>query len=291
MVLHRETLPYEIRRTACELYAGKTGFTQEEMKALFTEEIRKTVEPPSYPPDEANFWVSLGVVMTHMQFEQQLQPDPFRTRAEAFEYWLSLLPLWKQKELLLELCRKSDFPMSRGHPSLQRRNQLTAMLTNFAIGSHVSSVLQRLGSIYVMNTWQKAIARCADGDPQGAITIARTLLESTSKHILDARGISYNENAELPKLYSLVAQELKIAPNRQSEQALRQIFGGCHSVIDGLASLRNQLSDAHGKGRANMEPSPYLAALAVNLAGAVAIFLVQVWEADPRSYNGRVLGH
>ncbi len=284
-MLQQRLLPYEIRRTACEMYAGTTGFTQEEMKAFFTEEIRKTSEPPSYPPEGASFWVSLFVAMEHMQFEQKLRPDTFRTRAEAFEYWLSLLPLWKQKELLLELCRKPGFPM-RKKPSSQQRTHLEAMLTNFAINPHVLSALQELNSTYIMNTWLKTIARCGDGDPQGAITAARTLLESICKHILDACGSSYDEKDDLPKLSFLVTQELKIAPNQQSEQTLKRVFGGCHSVIEGLGTLRNQLSDAHGKGKANIEPSPYLAALAVNLAGAVAIFLVQVWEADPRSYNG-----
>src|SRR6266571_919006 len=278
MFLYRAPLPYEIRKTACELFAGRTGFTQEEMKAFFTEEIHKVVPYPSSVYDERGFWSSLGIMMARMEYDQKLHPNPFPTRAKAFEYWLSLLPLWRQKELLLELCRKPNFPMGRGKPSQQRRNELAAMLNSFVIDPRVSSALQKLDSASIMKDWEKAIGRCAS-DPQGAITAARTLLESTCKHILEACGRSYDEKkTDLPKLYSLLAQELGIAPNQQIEPVLKQIFGGCQSVVEGIGALRNQLSDAHGKGKGSAVPTLYLAELAVNLAGALAMFIEQTWE-------------
>ena len=281
MVLHQEELPYEIRKMASELFAGKQGFTQEEMKAFFTEEIRKVVSPPVML-DANGFWDRLANVTTRMQFEQKLHHDPFPTHKKAFEYWLSLLPLWRQRELLLELCRKPNFPMGRGKPPLSRRSELAELLTSFVIDPHVSQALQRLDSVYVMTTWVKAMDRCGS-DPQGAITVARTLLESVCKHLLDACGSSYNGKDDLPKLYSLLANELKIAPNQQSEQALKRIFGSCQSIVDAVGTLRNQLGDAHGQGKADMELTSYLATFTVNLAGTVAMFLVHAWEADQRA--------
>ncbi len=280
MVLHREELPYEIRKMASELFAGKKGFTQEEMKALFTEEIQKVVSPPLVL-NESGFWDRLGNAMVRMQFDQKLRPDPFPTLKKTFEYWLSLLPLWRQKELLLELCRKPNFPMGRGKPPVSGRKELAALLNSFVIDPHVSQALQKLDSATIMNTWVKAMDRC-DGDPQGAITMARTLLESVCKHLLDVCGSSYDRKDDLPKLYFLLAKELNIAPNQQSELALKMIFGGCQSVVEGVGTLRNQLGDAHGQGKVSMELSPYLAIFAVNLAGTVAMFLMQAWESDQR---------
>jgi hypothetical protein len=43
----------------------------------------------------------------------------------------------------------------------------------------------------LMDTWEKALQLRAT-DPDGAITSARTLLESTFKHVLDEKGISYS---------------------------------------------------------------------------------------------------
>lgn len=284
MTLYHKTLPYEIRKTACELFAGRTGFTQDEMKDFFTEEIRKAIPSPPYPPDGSGFWASFNYMMEHIAYDQKLRPGAQRTRAAAFEYWLSLLPLQRQKEILLELCRKPDFPMKR-KPSSQRRKQLEVILTEFALDAPVSAALQRLDSTFILQTWEKAMDRCED-DPQGAFTAMRTLLESVCKHLLDMLSIAYGEHDELPRLYFLLAQALQIAPNQQSDPALRQIFGGCNSVVNGLGALRNQLGDAHGQGRTGIVPASYHAKFAVNLAGAVAIFLMQVWEADPRSYNG-----
>jgi hypothetical protein len=94
------------------------------------------------------------------------------------------------------------------------------------------------------------------------------------KHILDDASISYDEGIELPKLYKLTAKQLRLAPEQHSEEVFKQILGGCASVVDGLGALRNRLSDAHGRGRAPAKPAARHAELAVNLAGALCMFLV-----------------
>jgi hypothetical protein len=58
----------------------------------------------------------------------------------------------------------------------------------------------------------------------------------------------------------------------------KQILGGCTAVVEGLGSLRNRLSDSHGKGKAPVKPATRHAELAVNLAGATATFLVATWK-------------
>jgi hypothetical protein len=59
---------------------------------------------------------------------------------------------------------------------------------------------------------------------------------------------------------------------RDSEQAFKQILGGCDSVVAGLGS-RNKAGDAHGSRRRIYRPAPRHATLAVNLAGVSALFL------------------
>jgi hypothetical protein len=115
-------------------------------------------------------------------------------------------------------------------------------------------------------------------DPQGAITLAGTLLESVCKHILDDRGVVYENDGDLPGLYKLVAK-LNLSPSQHSEAVFRQILGGCTAVVEGLGALRNRLSDAHGQGKRPVKPAPRHAELAVNLAGAVALFLVATHQA------------
>ena len=142
----------------------------------------------------------------------------------------------------------------------------------------VSTALEAFDSAHVQAAWSKALDRRAS-DPEGAITMARTLLESVCKHILDESGASYDDSPDINKLYRQTAEMLNIAPSQHTEQVFKQILGGCTAVVEGLGSLRNRLSDSHGKGKVGVKPAPRHAELAVNLAGALAIYLLATWEA------------
>jgi hypothetical protein len=146
----------------------------------------------------------------------------------------------------------------------------------------ISATVARISSSYVQETWQKALERRAT-DPEGAITAARTLLESVCKHILDGAGATYDDSTDLPKLYGLTSRYLNLSPSQHTEQLFKQILGGCQTVVEGLGALRNRHSDAHGKGAAGARPASRHAELAVNLAGTMATFLLQTWESRKNS--------
>jgi adenylate kinase family enzyme len=140
-----------------------------------------------------------------------------------------------------------------------------------------TEVLTRVDSEHVKLAWKRALERRTN-DPEGAITAARALLESTCKFILDETRMAYDENADLPALYGQVATLLKLAPAQHSEHAFKRILGGVFSVVEGLGALRNCLGDAHGKGKRSIRAGPRHAELAVNLAGGTATFLIATWE-------------
>jgi hypothetical protein len=118
-----------------------------------------------------------------------------------------------------------------------------------------------------------------DSDPEGAITVARTLLEEVCKHILDDLQISYDANDDLSSIYRATSKALNTSPDQHTQQEFRQILGGAANVVYGLGTLRNAHSDAHGHGRAAAKPLPRHAGFAVNLAGATALFLVETYHA------------
>jgi hypothetical protein len=142
---------------------------------------------------------------------------------------------------------------------------------------YVSDVLSKFDSENVHAVWQKALERRKE-DPEGAITSARTLLETVCKHILDQAGVQYEDDADLPKLYKTAASQLNLAPSQHTETIFKQILGGCTAVVEGLGALRNKLSDSHGKGPKGAKPDTRHAELAVNLAGTMATFLIETWE-------------
>ncbi len=130
---------------------------------------------------------------------------------------------------------------------------------------------------HIHSQWQKAVAR-KDKDPDGAITAARTLIESVLKYILDKQNIEYGNNIELSELYKKVAKELNMAPEQHQEQIFKQILGGANGIISGLGALRNKLGDAHGTTLKTIKPLSRHSELAVNLAGSMSIFIYRTFK-------------
>lgn len=149
----------------------------------------------------------------------------------------------------------------------------------------VEDKFNEFDSEYIKSTWNRAIERI-DDDPEGAITLSRTLLESVLKHIADELGLEYSKNIDLHDLYKLVVEQLNLSPNQHSEKIFRQILGGCSAVVSGLGCLRNDLGDAHGKGRVQYRPLPRHAELAVNLSGSVCLFLLDTYDCN--MVNGKL---
>jgi hypothetical protein len=140
----------------------------------------------------------------------------------------------------------------------------------------VSEVLETFDPEGVHTVWSKALDR-RHADPEGAITVARTLLETVCKRILDAMSVQYTGKEDLPKLYALAAKSLNLAPDQHTEEPIKAILGGAMNLVNGIGTLRNRLSDSHGRGGKPIKPSPRHASLAVNTAGAVATFLVETY--------------
>ncbi|MCY2562315.1 abortive infection family protein [Klebsiella pneumoniae] len=142
----------------------------------------------------------------------------------------------------------------------------------------ITDALKSFNADGVHAVWTKALERRLS-DPDGAITSARTLLETVCKHILDDMNVSYNnKNIEMSELYKLVSKELNLSSDQHAESIFKQILGGCSAVVNGLGTLRNRLGDAHGKNRAAVKPSARHAELAVNLSGSMALFLISTWQ-------------
>lgn len=148
----------------------------------------------------------------------------------------------------------------------------------------VTQAIKKFDAAHIQAAWHKALER-RNTDPAGAITSARTLMESVCKHILDASGTPYDDSPDMNKLYRQTAERLNIAPTQHTELVFKQILGGCTSVVEGLGALRNRLSDSHGVGKAGVKPAPRHAELAVNLAGAMAMFLLATWDARSDDSN------
>jgi len=161
--------------------------------------------------------------------------------------------------------------------SFEKILSLLEQESNNPLDDVVSITISENADVYIREQWDKALERRAT-DPEGAITTARTLVETICKYILDNLSIQYEDNIELPKLYNITANQLNLAPQNHHEEIFKQILGGCQSVVNGLGSLRNKVGDAHGKGLRHVKPHERHAKLAVNLAGTLSSFLIETFN-------------
>ncbi|WP_171530291.1 abortive infection family protein, partial [Acinetobacter defluvii] len=93
-------------------------------------------------------------------------------------------------------------------------------------------------------------------------------------------------DGDLVKIFNRVRKLLNLDPSRQDiSDSLKQVLSGLSNIINGLATMRNKMSDAHG---VTYKPSRHHAKLAVNSAKTLADFLF-----DTMSYqieNGHLKG-
>lgn len=192
----------------------------------------------------------------------KLLPDWIKTKRTIDQFWLFI----KNKYDNYEERRKFLW------------NEFTPLL-NYLEQKSTSPIESSIvfDEAHIHDQWQKALER-KQTEPEGAITSARTLIECVLKYILDELEVEYNDGADLPDLYKVVAKTLNLAPELHQEQIFKQILGGASSIISGLGALRNKLGDAHGKSKVSVKPSERHSELAVNLAGSMAIFLFKTFK-------------
>ena len=145
-------------------------------------------------------------------------------------------------------------------------------------------MLSTVDSAHIRNSWTKALARSKD-DPDGAITSARTLIESTCKYILDIHNEKYSRTDDLPKLYKKTITCLDLSPTPESDSIFKEILGSSRSIVSSIGALRNRLGDAHGRGHKIIQVDERHAKLAVELAGAMTTYLIETHEAEIKRKN------
>jgi hypothetical protein len=199
------------------------------------------------------------------------------SRWQIFQRAMDSLDENAQRLVLYELLDREWPNLDTG--DLDKLRQRLASGTRHT-ASQLGERLERLDWAAVDRAWKDAI-ELVDRNPEGAIRAARTFVESVCKHVCDERGEPYPEGGDLSRLYKAAARSLGVAPDQHSEKVIKQILSGAATVVDGLASLRNSMSDAHGRGKSGSRPGPRHARLAVNMAFGLATFLVDTHVEKP----------
>lgn len=188
-------------------------------------------------------------------------PEAVRVCRSLEHFWEFIKPKYGTYAERREYLRREFEPLL---------SHLEGMSTN-PVDDLLDDVLEDFSAEAVQKLWEKAI-ESRERDPEAAITLARSLIESVCKHILDEAGEEYGSGDQL---YRRATALMNLAPDQQSEQSFKQLLGACNSIVGSLNVIRNRFGDAHGRSSSDTEPSPRHAELAVNVAGSLAMFLVK----------------
>jgi hypothetical protein len=148
---------------------------------------------------------------------------------------------------------------------------------DFGAVSHFDEILAVIHS--GSDLANKAVSQI-NADPAAAITAARSLVEATVKWVL------HDANTESPtvsppaKLFKQCLPHIGVATGQTvRETGMGQMLLGMETALHGVAKMRDELSDAHGRRPGSVSPSRRHARLAVGLALTISCFLVEAREA------------
>lgn len=125
----------------------------------------------------------------------------------------------------------------------------------------------------------RRLERIGDSEPGEAIALAKEIVESCCKLILDDRKVVYSQKAEIPDLLKLLRKEIKIMPDGIDENAkganeIRGILTSLGNIAHSLAPLRNAYGKGHGRGRDFKGLQPRHARLAIGAASTFVDFVL-----------------
>lgn len=141
---------------------------------------------------------------------------------------------------------------------------------------------KEINHVFIEEQVRKCDKKIAEGDFDGAITNARSLVEAVLIEIerqLAPTAPQYD--SDLIKLNKRVQGLLNLDPSRKDiSEVLRQILSGLTTIVNGLANMRNKMSDAHAS---SYKASKHHAKLAVNAAKTFVDFVFDTYAYQKES--------
>lgn len=128
------------------------------------------------------------------------------------------------------------------------------------------------GHLFIDEQIRKCETKIQEGDFDGAITNARSLIEAVLVDIekqFDPSPPKYD--GDVTHLYKRVQKQLNLEPSKPDlDNSLKQILTGLYSIVCGLAAVSNKMGDRHAR---TYKPAKHHALLVVNAAKTLVSFL------------------
>jgi len=146
--------------------------------------------------------------------------------------------------------------------------------------SLVALPVEHLGSPAAIEEHLQRLNGTGDSDPALAISSAKSIIESTCKHVLEELGEDYDDRSEIPALVKQVQKALKvhpeeISPTAKGRETIIRTLSNLSQVAVGVAELRNEYGPDHGRTRPSGGLRPRHAHLAAGAAQTYCRFLLE----------------
>ena len=149
----------------------------------------------------------------------------------------------------------------------------------------IKNVLKN-GYANAFNSFQQALKQVED-NPDMAVGLANSTLESIIKHILENDNISTELNSKdtLNNLIKSVLKEFTLSSNESIPNEIEHIGRGLLNVSKNIEQLRSEKTAFHGKtAKDYIIKEPLYACFIVNAVTTVGLFLISFYE---KKYNNK----
>ncbi|MEI9945806.1 MAG: abortive infection family protein [Chitinophagaceae bacterium] len=174
---------------------------------------------------------------------------------------------------IIEKSKISGKPLFAGRLKFIGKESLRIKNTEISVKLNAEYVSQQI------NLMESSI----ENQSHVAIGIAKELIETCCKKILEERNIEYERTWDLMLLIRKTNKSLKLSPedipdDRKASETIKGILRSLTTVVQGIAELRNEYGSGHGKSSKFIGLGSRHAKLAVGAATTLAIFLLETHE-------------
>lgn len=161
---------------------------------------------------------------------------------------------------------------------------MTSVLANNGLFQMAGArgILERTGGAIQIRQQVKAIEEAVHDRPAMVFDLAKALVETICKTILDELGVGYDNNFDVPKLLRETLRRLQLLPSGHESPAdvtesIKKTVNGLMTTVQGLCDLRTREGMAsHGREAFSANLEPVQALFAASAADTVAGFLWNV---------------
>ena len=133
-------------------------------------------------------------------------------------------------------------------------------------------------SEYIKNIHSQALKCISENDFDSVVTKSRTLLEEVYCYGIEQKGEEITEKGNINKLYRKIRELYDMNTEKNLDNRIKKLLSGLNSIVDAIAEIRNNNSDAHGVGKNRIKISEHHANLVLNSATTLAEFILLVIE-------------